>query len=381
MSKKEKIVEKQNLMIQDMYSFNASYIRVYQFELNQKKEKTLESLKSTLNKDGLKAKEAELDEINKAKLAKKADNLEKKVEKQKQKFANKNTINSRRIWEIDFIRGLVIIGMLIDHFFFDFLGIFTKSNFINLPEFYLNIGQFAQLYWVHPVRVTFRFIGLFFLLFLSGISTHFSKNSLKRSAFVIGAGLIISAAFIVVAVVTSAYDDLVIMGAVACIGVCMLIYSLYKMAFYRFKKVYKWLTLGIALAILISWIFISYDAAIDKSNFLFYYNGYARSIEIVRYKNVTQNLGGILLGTKYFGSDWMGLFPNLGYFFLGGFVGETVYKNRKSLLGKYNEKFNRSTLAVVVPGRYSLWFYLLHQLIYIIIIGGLALIMGAQINF
>ena len=153
------------------------------------------------------------------------------------------------------------------------------------------------------------------------------------------------------------------------------------MAFYRFKKVYKWLTLGIALAILISWIFISYDAATDKSNFLFYYNGYARSIEIVRYKNVTQNLGGILLGTKYFGSDWMGLFPNLGYFFLGGFVGETVYKNRKSLLGKYNEKFNRSTIAVVVPGRYSLWFYLLHQLIYIIIIGGLALIMGAQINF
>ena len=41
---------------------------------------------------------------------------------------------------------------------------------------------------------------------------------------------------------------------------------------YSRKKIYKWLLLGISLAILIPWIFISRNVATDKSVFWFYYN-------------------------------------------------------------------------------------------------------------
>ena len=129
------------------------------------------------------------------------------------------------------------------------------------------------------------------------------------------------------------------------------------------------------------WVFVSRNVATDTSNFWFYYNGYARSIPVIYSGKLGEHIWEVLLGTAYFGSDWMGLFPALGYMFLGGFIGETVYKNRTSIFKKYNEKLNKNTLAIVVPGRYSLWFYLLHQVIYIIIIGGLALLMGAQIAF
>lgn len=357
MAKTISFAEKQNSKVESKKLYDKAFLRVYEAEL--KKKYPEEEVKARVDK-----KAAKLEK----KLAKKVENNNKAIYQ-----------NRSRIWELDFIRGLVIIGMLIDHFFFDFEGLFTSYNFSNLPQFYLDIGAFANLYWVHPVRVTFRFIGIFFLFLVSGISTQFSRNPIRRSLIVIAAGALMSVAFIVVAKVTGNMEDLVIVGAIGGIGICMFIYGLFRLPFKSHPQVHEALTLGIALAILIGWAFVSYNNARDTSNFWFYYNGYAYSIPIVRYKDLGENIWGVLLGTKYFGSDWMGLFPGLGYMFLGGFIGETVYRNRKSIFGRFNEFLNRNTKLVTIPGKYSLWFYLSHQLIYIIILGGIALLMGAKL--
>ena len=384
MRKTKSFVEKREAKIKAMEDYHASLMYLNKRELQQMADDAVVDFRKTHTEEETKLFRAMLENAYDGLLEKERRRLAVKVEKKRKVYERRNSVNSRRIWEIDFLRGFVIIGMLIDHFFFDFIGLFIPEFFKGLPSFYLDIGNFASLYWVHPVRIAFRFIGLFLLLFLSGISTTFSRNPLRRSLIVIGAGALISIAFLVVSIITGYEGDMVIMGAVGCIGVCMLICSLLKIGLSRYDKIYKWLILILSLGILIPWIFISREAATDTSVFWFYYNGNAVGSKgtipyIDTYKELGDNLGEVLLGTKYFGSDWMGLFPNLGYMLLGVFVGETVYKNKKSLFAKYNEKLNKYLLPVVFCGRYSLWFYLTHQVIYIIILGAIALIMGAQL--
>lgn len=117
-----------------------------------------------------------------------------------------DTKKKERVWEIDFLRGLLILYMIYMHLMYD-LHYFYDMNF-NYEGGILNIS-----------RILFSP----FYIIVSGISTAFSRNSFKRGAmvFLVSMGL---------TCVTYIMDKemFIVFGILHFLGICMMISPILK---------------------------------------------------------------------------------------------------------------------------------------------------------
>ena len=84
---------------------------------------------------------------------------------------------AKRIFEIDLLRGLLIIMMVVDHLAYDF-GQLAPSFFLvsDAPQALRDLIEWCNNYWYEAWRINFRYavIALFFIL--SGLSTYLSVS-------------------------------------------------------------------------------------------------------------------------------------------------------------------------------------------------------------
>lgn len=221
----------------------------------------------------------------------------------------------KRIWELDALRGICILGMVLVHFVYD------------LVELY------GILDWQYPAwfSIVKNWGGIIFLL-ISGVSATLGSHSVRRGLIVIGCGMVVSAVtYGMYRLGYAGKSILIYFGVLQCLGCCMLLWPL-------FKKLPWWALapLGIALAAL-----------------GFYLQALPR-VDI----HWLMPLG--LPWNGFSSSDYFPLLPNFGYFLIGAALGRILYTKRQTLLPKIRED-----LAVLrffrFCGRHSLWIYLLHQ--------------------
>ena len=212
-----------------------------------------------------------------------------------------------RIWELDALRGLCILGMVAVHLVFD-LQIPTGKAF----AFVQNWGGV-----------------LFFLL--SGLCATLGNRPVRRGAMVLGAGLICTAVTLAGRALGMLPDYMVIrFGVLHCLGACMLFWPV-------FRKLPVWLlaVLGAGLAVL--GIYLTKCVMVEFSGFAW--------------------LG--LLYPSYSSADYFPLLPYLGFFLLGAVLGRLLYAKKKSLLPQWETIWVFRALRWC--GRHSLILYLLHQ--------------------
>ncbi len=219
-----------------------------------------------------------------------------------------------RIWELDALRGLCILGVIVVHFVYDITTLYRLVDW-TLPDIFLFVQQWG---------------GTVFLL-ISGICATLGSRSVRRGIIVFCCGLLCSAVTAGMYFLGMADKGIIIyFGVLHCLGTCMIVWPL-------FKKMHP-----------VSLIFLS--AALVAIGFV-----------LADMRSSTFWLVPIGLTPHGFASsDYFPLLPNLGFFLFGAVLGKLAYRSGESLLPKVNS--NSPILKFLqLCGKHSLWIYLLHQ--------------------
>ena len=221
----------------------------------------------------------------------------------------------KRIWELDALRGLCILGMIVVHFVYDITVLYRLTD------------------WTPPDTFLFvqRWGGVLFLL-ISGICVTLGSHCIKRGLIVFGCGMLVSAVTYGMYYFGFAGKGMTIyFGVLHCLGICMLLWPVFR------KQ--HWVSLLSLAAVLVAIGFVLED------------------MEKVSYPWLMP-LG--LPWQGFISSDYFPLLPYFGFFLAGAAFGRLLYGKKESLLPNVNAG-NPIVRFLQWCGRHSLWIYLLHQ--------------------
>ena len=120
------------------------------------------------------------------------------------------TEQKQRIWELDALRGICILGMIVVHFFFD-LSYFGCIS-LNLPSWFVFIRQYGHILFV----------------LISGICVTLASRSFQRGVVVFGAGLLITYVTMFMDQILGFSNMRIWFGILHMLGLCMMLYPLFK---------------------------------------------------------------------------------------------------------------------------------------------------------
>lgn len=222
-------------------------------------------------------------------------------------------MQNQRIWELDALRGVCILGMIAVHTVFDLVEIFCLVRW-DYPPLFLLISRWGSTVF----------------LLLSGICASFSGHSPRRGLTVLGCGLLVTAATWLLAITGwLEMSGIIWFGTLHCLGSCMLLWLPLR----RVPSGHLFLG-GLAV--------IAAGAAVGRLHPSFPW---------------LLPLG--LVPAGFASGDYFPVLPCFGYFLLGAIAGRRLYREKASRFPHMGTHILWRPLCFV--GRHSLWFYLAHQ--------------------
>ena len=218
-----------------------------------------------------------------------------------------------RIWEIDAVRGFLILCVIASHTLFYLSNVLGR---LSLPPL---------------VRFVMQYGGMLFVL-LSGLSATLGSRSLQRGLLVFAGGMVLTLGSIVAIRFGWLSRDMVIFfGVLHLLGVAMIVYPL-------LKKLPSPVLLGLGLAVVCLGYWLELADITVEARFLF------------------------PLGLRYPGfaaGDYFPLAPHLGWFCLGVVLGRSLYPEKKTRLPGVNAE-TPILRFLRWCGRNSLYIFILH---------------------
>lgn len=268
----------------------------------------------------------------------------------------------KRVWELDFWRGLAIILVVFDHAFFDYARIFSAWGNCGVP-FLEKLNEISVSYLTGDVRFFWRPAFLFLFFCVSGICTSMSKNNFHRGVKLWCVALCISV-ITFIAEALGGQGTFVLFGVLHCLAAIILIYSLVDFiirgAFFIIEKISKKpINEIIKVAVNATIMFVICAVTLYVN---FKYNPRFYDVE----KNYAiSELDGKIFGILFFTNEWwtadyFPIFPFISFFFFGAGISKILYRKKKTLFPLLDGCWHNVFSAA---GRHSLAVYLLGQVV------------------
>lgn len=253
-----------------------------------------------------------------------------------------------RIWELDFLRGIMVLCILAWHLYFTVDAFCINGYYTQLDSYaYVNATDPLHFWfdWKEDgvIYANFDLFGLrdyvirmgvatFFMI--SGISCTLSRNNLKRSLLQLVAAYIVSLFTYAMGVYANEMPLFIRFGVLHCYAYSRLIYL------YLFRdRSNRTLLISAVAVILLGW-WIAHNAFLSDSMWLLPFGVQQRGVP---------------------STDYWPIFPGLGWLLLGVVLGRTVYREKRSLI-PWGDRWGTRWLQRL--GQYSGHIYFFHIFVY-----------------
>ncbi|MDD4839700.1 MAG: heparan-alpha-glucosaminide N-acetyltransferase domain-containing protein [Clostridia bacterium] len=258
---------------------------------------------------------------------------------QGQMLENNIVLKKKRIWELDFIRGILLILVTWDHIgIFGYCwGIIGTSNVFSI---WLKDVMFAYL--ASPLRWGFEPILIWMLILLSGINCTFSRNHTSRAAQMLLLDLVFICGYEIAKVIApQIVTGYTVFNILTIFSLSFIVWVFVDK--FKIKTEYLFVV-GLTFVIFGLYYYLQYRTTYLGEPLVF-----SRNSQWLFFTVYNQNAYVIS------SNNFEPLFPSLGFFLLGGVFGRSFYNRRSSLTGRSAPKFLKPTLWI---GKHSLSVFL-----------------------
>lgn len=260
---------------------------------------------------------------------------------------NDSTLTPRkRVWEVDFLRGFMILFVVWDHFMWDINAGFSSTYKTALFKWLYKVS--AEYYQANGLRSLTHdtFVSMF--VFTAGVSCAFSKSNWKRAIKMVCFALLLSSVTFAASSILNA-DITVNFNVIHVIALSVLIWAGLEWLTSKFNKDWQRNLFGwVMFAVIITVLIVGYQARVkgwmDENPMWFFLAEHSFWAEGF---------------TEFWGGDYLAFFPDFGWFLVGAFLGQKLYKERTTLFPSFDAKW---VSPITFCGRYSIWVYFGTQL-------------------
>ncbi len=250
----------------------------------------------------------------------------------------------KRIWEVDFVRGLMILFVVWDHFMWDVNNVGSSVYQTGLFRWLFDL---SVRYYKGSLRGVTHDVFVTMFVVTSGISCSFSRSNGRRALKMCIFALLFT-------------------------GVTWAASQVLHTEMTMYFNVIHVIALSVAIYAGIEWIWDKLTANWQKNIFGVLYFALTMTVLVVGHCAKDMGIGWaeLLLGkhdwltsalrTMQRGGDYLAFWPDFGWFLVGAFLGKIVYRKRESVFPSVDVRYVK---PITVCGKYSLWIYFGSQVV------------------